>query len=148
MSSEKSVIETTSNLELFRLGVWAAIGLGYVWEQIAYLVGGAMRVKENATGKKPASVFAWPTRRGFMLAAPVLLIALIPLFANWQSASRAGHQFTDQWARDYLNSLEPYAIVVTHGDNDTFPLWYAQATQNVRRDITVGVSTYLTARVR
>ena len=78
-----------------------------------------------------------------MLAAPILLIALIPLFANWRFASRAGHEFTDQWARDYLNSLEPYAIVITNGDNDTFPLWYAQEVDGVRRDVTVAVTTYL-----
>jgi len=124
-------------------GVWAAIGLGYIWEQIAYLVGGAERTSEKATGKKPATVSAWPTRRGFMLATPILLIALIPLFANWRFASRAGHQFTDQWARDYLNSLEPYAIVITNGDNDTFPLWFAQEVDGVRRDVTVAVTTYL-----
>ena len=124
-------------------GVWAAIGLSYVWEQLAYLPGGAVRTAEKAGGKKPVTVGPWPTRRGFMLAAPILLIALIPLFANWRFASRAGHEFTDQWARDYLNSLEPYAIVITNGDNDTFPLWFAQEVDGVRRDVTVAVTTYL-----
>jgi hypothetical protein len=123
-------------------GVWAAIGLGYIWEQIAYLVD-PERTSEKASGKKAVTVSVWPTRRGFTLAAPILLIALIPLFANWRSASRAGHQFTDQWARDYLNSLEPYAIVITNGDNDTFPLWFAQEVDGVRRDVTVAVTTYL-----
>jgi hypothetical protein len=129
-------------------GVWASIGLAYVWEQLAYIVGGETRVAEKAGGekgggKKAVAVATWPTRRGFMLAAPILLIALIPLFANWRFASRAGHEFTDQWARDYLNSLEPYAIVITNGDNDTFPLWYAQEVEGVRRDVTVAVTTYL-----
>jgi hypothetical protein len=129
-------------------GVWAAIGLAYVWEQLAYIVGGETRVAEKTGGekgggKKAVAVATWPTRRGFMLAAPILLIALIPLFANWRFASRAGHQFTDQWAHDYLNSLEPYAIVITNGDNDTFPLWYAQEVEGVRRDVTVAVTTYL-----
>src|SRR5712672_196383 len=129
-------------------GVWAAIGLAYVWEQLAYIVGGETRVAEKTGGekgggKKAVAVATWPTRRGFMLAAPILIIALIPLFANWPFASRAGHQFTDQWARDYLNSLEPYAIVITNGDNDTFPLWYAQEVEGVRRDVTVAVTTYL-----
>jgi hypothetical protein len=78
-----------------------------------------------------------------MLAAPILLIALIPLFANWRFASRAGDYFTQAWAHDYLNSLEPYAIVITNGDNDTFPLWYAQEVEGVRRDVTVAVTTYL-----
>jgi hypothetical protein len=78
-----------------------------------------------------------------MLAAPILLIALVPLVANWKFASRANHYFTQQWARDYLNSLEPYSIVITNGDNDTFPLWYAQEVEGVRRDVTVAVTTYL-----
>ncbi|MEO8909630.1 MAG: DUF2723 domain-containing protein [Gemmatimonadaceae bacterium] len=123
-------------------GVWAAIGLGFVWEQLALILG-----REQATqavgGKKQPVVASWPSRRGFTLAAPILLIALIPLFANWRFASRAGHTFTDEWAHDYLNSLEPYAIVITNGDNDTFPLWYAQEVEGVRRDVTVAVTTYL-----
>ncbi|MGH7602890.1 MAG: glycosyltransferase family 117 protein [Gemmatimonadaceae bacterium] len=133
-------------------GVWAAIGLSFLWEQLAHVIGGEERAKTQirqtpgASGqgvKKAAAVPAWPSRRSFMRAAPILLIALIPLFANWKFASRAGHHFTQQWARDYLNSLEPYAIVITNGDNDTFPLWYAQEVEGVRRDVTVAVTTYL-----
>ena len=124
-------------------GVWAAIGLSFLWEQLAHMLGDGERVEEREKGKKQTFAAGWPSRRGFMRAAPILLIALVPLFANWKFASRAGHQFTDQWARDYLNSLEPYAIVVTNGDNDTFPLWYAQEVEGVRRDVTVAVTTYL-----
>jgi Protein of unknown function (DUF2723) len=125
-------------------GVWAAIGLSFVWEQLAHVLGGEETAEEkSAARKRPAVVSSWPSRRGFMLASPILLIALIPLVANWRFASRAGNHFTQEWARDYLNSLEPYAIVVTNGDNDTFPLWYAQEVEGVRRDVTVAVTTYL-----
>jgi hypothetical protein len=126
-------------------GVWTAIGLSFLWEQLAYVVGGGgeERVEERQKGKKQTVVAVWPTRRGFMLAAPILLIALVPLFANWKYASRAGNYFTAEWAHDYLNSLEPYAVVVTNGDNDTFPLWYAQEVEGFRRDVTVAVTTYL-----
>jgi hypothetical protein len=123
-------------------GVWAAIGLSFIWEQLAYVFGGEP-IQEDKAPKKAAPARTWPTRRGFQLAAPILLIALIPLFANWRFASRAGNYFTQQWAHDYLNSLEPYAIVITNGDNDTFPLWYAQEVEGVRRDVTVAVTTYL-----
>src|SRR6266550_3718208 len=131
-------------------GVWAAIGLSFLWEQLAFVIGGEGKVPERTATEKstaraqpPAPVTAWPSRRSFLLAAPILLIALIPLVSNWKYASRAGHYFTQQWAHDYLNSLEPYAIVITNGDNDTFPLWYAQEVEGVRRDVTVAVSTYL-----
>jgi hypothetical protein len=123
--------------------VWAAIGLGFLWEQLAHVIGGEEKAEDRSPAGKRAAVAGWPSRRAFMLASPILLIALIPLVANWRFASRAGHHFTQAWAHDYLNSLEPYAIVVTNGDNDTFPLWYAQEVEGVRRDVTVAVTTYL-----
>src|SRR3954464_11787858 len=124
-------------------GVWAAIGLGFLWEQLALVVSGEDRTAAKATAKGQPVVAGWPSRRALTMASPILLLALVPLFSNWTSASRAGHYFTQQWAHDYLNSLEPYAIVITNGDNDTFPLWYAQEVDGVRRDVTVGVTTYL-----
>ena len=124
-------------------GVWASIGLSFLWEQLAHVIGGEQHPEEREGEKKQVGATNWPPRRSFILASPILLIALIPLFANWRFASRAGHHFTQEWARDYLNSLEPYAIVITNGDNDTFPLWYAQEVEGVRRDVTVAVTTYL-----
>jgi hypothetical protein len=124
-------------------GVWAAIGLSYLWEQLAHVIGGEEKAEDRAVAGKQSALAGWPSRRGFILAAPILLIALIPLVANWRFASRAGDYFTQAWAHDYLNSLEPYAIVITNGDNDTFPLWYAQEVEGVRRDVTVAVTTYL-----
>jgi hypothetical protein len=124
-------------------GVWASIGLSFLWEQLAHVIGGEDTGEDRVAVRKRTGLPSWPSRRGFILASPILLIALIPLVANWRFASRAGHHFTQEWARDYLNSLEPYAIVITNGDNDTFPLWYAQEVEGVRRDVTVAVTTYL-----
>jgi hypothetical protein len=126
-------------------GVWAAIGLSFLWDQLAHGIGEGLQSEspKDRPREHVATAASRPPRRALILATPILLIALVPLLANWSSASRAGHHFTDQWARDYLNSLEPYAIVVTDGDNDTFPLWYAQEVDGVRRDVTVAVTTYL-----
>jgi len=126
-------------------GVWAAIGLAFLWQQLALVLGGEgdSEVENKGNRQRESAPSGWPTRRGLTLAAPILLIALIPLVGNWKFASRANDTFTQQWARDYLNSVEPYAVVVTNGDNDTFPLWYAQEVEGVRRDVTVAVSTYL-----
>ncbi len=81
--------------------------------------------------------------RSWLLASPILLLAAVPLFANFRPASRAGTYFTRDFATDLLNSVEPYSILVTDGDNDTFPLWYAQDVLHIRRDVVVACSCLL-----
>jgi hypothetical protein len=73
----------------------------------------------------------------------VFLLAIIPLITNWNAASRRGDTFTRDWAVDVLNSVEPYGVLITNGDNDTFPLWYAQEVEGVRKDVTVEVTSLL-----
>ena len=75
--------------------------------------------------------------RRWALATPVLLVALVPLFGNRLAASRAGEWMARDFAYDMLQSVDPYGILVTAGDNDTFPLWYAQEVEHIRQDVTV-----------
>ena len=117
-------------------GVWAALGLVAAWESLAELIG-----REQVTEGR--AVVERPTKRAFGLAAPVLALALIPLFTNWSTASRAGQTDTADFAKDLLNSVEPYGVLITVGDNDTFPLWYAQEVEGVRRDVLVANTSLL-----
>jgi hypothetical protein len=117
-------------------GVWVALGLVLVWESVATLVASARRGVGEATA-------AGPPRRSWLVASPVLLVALLPLVGNWDQASRAGETATRDFAHDLLNSVEPYGVLVTVGDNDTFPLWYAQEVEGIRRDVTVAVTSLL-----
>jgi hypothetical protein len=91
----------------------------------------------------PAAPRPTPTLRGWLLASPVLAIAFIPLFANWQFVTRRGDTTTRDFAHDLLNSVEPYAVIVTAGDNDTFPLWYAQQVEGIRKDVVIAVTSLL-----
>jgi hypothetical protein len=117
-------------------GVWAALGLVAAWESLAELI-----AREPVTVGR--TVVERPTKRAFGLAAPILALALIPLFTNWTTASRAGQTDTADFAKDLLNSVEPYGVLVTVGDNDTFPLWYAQEVEGVRRDVVVANTSLL-----
>jgi hypothetical protein len=76
-------------------------------------------------------------------ASGLLAIAVIPLVGNWSYASRRNDTVARDWAVDLLNSVEPYGVIVTLGDNDTFPIWYAQYVEGVRPDVTVVIDTYL-----
>jgi hypothetical protein len=70
-------------------------------------------------------------------ATPVLALALVPLFGNHATASRAHETMARDFAYDMLNSVEPYGVLITAGDNDTFPLWYAQEVEGIRPDVTL-----------
>jgi len=132
------------------LSVWIALGLVFVWETLAegefrYGWVGARSVRSLSGSELRGSseTLDLPPRRNWLLATPVLALAIIPLFANWQSASRAGQTDTADFAADLLNSVEPYGILVTSGDNDTFPLWYAQEVDGIRRDVIVACLSLL-----
>ncbi|MEP6495828.1 MAG: DUF2723 domain-containing protein [bacterium] len=117
-------------------GVWSALGLLFVWESIASMFG-----TESTRVGRDTVVF--PKTDGWKLSSPVLLLAVVPLFSNWHWASRAGHRDTADFAADLLNSVEPYGVLVTVGDNDTFPLWYAQAVEGIRRDVVIANTSLL-----
>lgn len=76
-------------------------------------------------------------QRRWLAGTPVLALALIPLLGNRVTASRAHETLARDFAIDMLESVEPYGILITAGDNDTFPLWFAQEVLGVRRDVTL-----------
>jgi hypothetical protein len=106
-------------------GIWVAVGLGSLWAFAAERL-----------------VRSRGTRRAWILSAPILLVALIPLFANYRAVDHRGDTFARDYATDLLNSVEPYGIIITNGDNDTFPLWYAQEVEGTRKDVMVLVGMY------
>ncbi len=98
--------------------LWAGVGLTVL----------ARQVWERGAG--------WSRTAG----GAVLAIALVPLALNWTSASRRhgpDARLAADFAYDLLNTAPPYGILVTYGDNDTFPLWWAQEVEGIRQDVTV-----------
>jgi len=77
------------------------------------------------------------------LAAPIagllcfLAVPVVMGVQNWDDHDRSGRYLARDVAIDYLNSCAPNAILFTNGDNDTFPLWYAQEVEGVRTDMRV-----------
>lgn len=123
------------------LGVWMGLGLASLWSAVATR-GAAMQPGAEHAGATRGDATRAGTRR-WVRSSPLLALALLPMLLNWCDASRAGQTFTSEWARDVLQSAQPGAVLMTNGDNDTFPLWYAQHVEGVRRDVTVVVGSYL-----
>ncbi|MDH5283757.1 MAG: DUF2723 domain-containing protein [Gemmatimonadota bacterium] len=99
-------------------GVWAGIG--------------AASVARDAMAR-----WRW---RPLAAAAPLAVCALLPFAGNFTAASRRhGPDATlaADFAYNLLNSVPPYGILFTYGDNDTFPLWWAQEVAGIRQDVTV-----------
>ncbi|MDR1601319.1 MAG: DUF2723 domain-containing protein [Tannerella sp.] len=105
--------------------IW--IGLG---------VAGIARLLEKY-GKIPAAV------SGATSSLICLLVPLQMVSQNWDDHDRSERFVARDFGANYLESCDPNAIIFTNGDNDTFPLWYAQEVEGIRTDVRVCNTSYL-----
>jgi hypothetical protein len=97
--------------------IWIGLGVLALFELLRKL-----------TGEKAGAI----TASLLTLAVPVLMGA-----ENFDDHDRSGRYLARDVAFNYLNSCAPQAILFTNGDNDTFPLWYAQEVEGMRTDVRV-----------
>lgn len=79
-----------------------------------------------------SSNIALPLTVLLTLSVPAIMLA-----ENYDDHDRSGKYAARDFAANYLNSCDKNAILITNGDNDTFPLWYAQEVEGVRTDVRV-----------
>ena len=101
----------------YAFAIWIGLGVLGIYDFIS-------KHLDSKTSASLATIIA--------LAIPTLMAA-----ENWDDHDRSGRFTALEVAKNYLNSCDKNAILFTNGDNDTFPLWYAQEVEGIRTDIKV-----------
>ena len=104
----------------YMFAIWIGLGVAAIVEWL-----------EELTAGKASKAVA--------VGTSVLCLGVPALMAeeNWDDHDRSNRYTAVEMAKNYLNSVGPNGYLVTHGDNDTFPLWYAQEVEGVRTDVRV-----------
>ena len=112
--------------------IWIGLAVMAIKEWFDGLLGGGI-AREN--GEKVASGTSVAT--GSVASVLALAVAVLMGCQNWDDHDRSGRYTAVEEAYNYLNSCGKDAILITHGDNDTFPLWYAQEVEGIRTDVRI-----------
>ena len=104
----------------YMFAIWIGLGVTALYQWL------------GAAAKKLPPVAVAGGVSALCLCVPVLMAA-----QNWDDHDRSNRYTAPEMAWNYLNSVGENGLLVTHGDNDTFPLWYAQEIEGVRTDVRV-----------
>ena len=99
--------------------MWIGMGVLAVYD--------LLKTKANMSGMMP----------GVIAGVLVISAPIIMGFQNFDDHSRADITASRDYAANFLHSVEKNAILFTYGDNDTYPLWYAQEVEGIRTDVRV-----------
>lgn len=101
----------------YAFAIWIGFGVLFLFEFLS----------KKANAKAAAAIAT-----GFSLIIPAVMAA-----EGWDDHNRSLRTLSRDCAINYLESCAPNAILFTNGDNDTFPLWYAQEVEGIRTDVRV-----------
>lgn len=110
----------------YAFAIWIGLGVAAISEWLA------KKMKKETLAAVIASVAC--------LLVPIQMVS-----QTWDDHDRSGRYTCRDFGQNYLNSLQEKGapIIFTNGDNDTFPLWYNQETENFRTDVRVCNLSYL-----
>ena len=112
-----------------------------IW--IGLAVAAIYSMAEEFLDRKKVQNPTWRTVLSAVILVATLGVPALMASENWDDHDRSNRYTAVEMARNYLNSVGPDGILVTHGDNDTFPLWYAQEVEDIRPDVRIANTSLL-----
>ena len=126
----------------YAFAIWIGMGVAALWWWITRLMTGK-NPGDDAEEVKDAAVAGKARKAAWVAVAAGVLVPLQMVSQTWDDHDRSDRYAARDFAVNYLESLEPNAIIFCNGDNDTFPLWYAQEVEGVRPDVKIINLSYL-----
>ncbi len=114
----------------YAFSIWLGLGVLAIGDLLSLLVARAKSQRPFIYTASVAVVLG--------MSVPVVLAA-----ENWDDHDRSGRYMARDLGWNYLQTAPRNAIIINYGDNDTFPLWYCQEVEGVRKDVRVMNSSYL-----
>ncbi|MDE6198058.1 MAG: DUF2723 domain-containing protein [Muribaculaceae bacterium] len=121
----------------YAFAMWIGVGVPAIGIMLRDLLGSGKGAKEKPSKTLDTATAALACLIG--IAVPLQMVS-----QTWDDHDRSGRYTTRDFGFNYLSSLDKDAIIFTNGDNDTFPLWYAQEVEGFRTDVRVVNLSYLT----
>jgi len=106
----------------FAFSIWIGAGIAAIGEFIE------LKIKNKEVASRIISI---------SLIIFLLLVPGVMMSVNYHSHDRSGNYVAWDYSYNILQSVGPNGILFTNGDNDTFPLWYLQEVENIRKDVAV-----------
>jgi len=112
----------------YAFAIWIGLGVGWINEEL--------RMKSEKILAMQASKGRAATAVAVVVALACLLVPLQMVSQTWDDHDRSGRYTCRDFGANYLESMqrEGHPIILTNGDNDTFPLWYNHEVEGVRTD--------------
>ncbi len=127
----------------YAFAIWIGMGVAGLWQLIIKL-SSKKKAKDGAVANAIDEATDTKSRIAAYIACVVgLLVPLQMVSQTWDDHDRSGRYAARDFGMNYLSSVDKNAILFTNGDNDTFPLWYAQEVEGYRTDVRVVNLSYL-----
>lgn len=125
----------------YAFAIWVGFGVTALSVYFSkWLAKGDKKAKTSAAKDEEAQL---SPRVAGVVGLVALLVPIQMAGQNWDDHDRSGRTVAADMGRNYLESCEPNGILFCYGDNDTFPLWYAQEVEGVRTDVRTINLSYL-----